>query len=54
VVSFLLTTVFHLFLVEMTRAVIVLTVFMFILAFLIVLSSVSEVRTPDLLVGTAA
>jgi hypothetical protein len=53
-VGLLLTPVFLLFLVAMPRFAMVLTVFGWVLAFSIVLSLVSEARTQDLLVGTAA
>lgn len=53
-VSFLLTPVFLLFLVAMTRAAMVMVVFGFVLAFSITMSVVSGARTQDLLIGTAA
>lgn len=53
-VGFLLTPVFILFLVAMSRAAMVLTVFAFVLAFSIMMSLVSGARTQDLLLGTAA
>lgn len=53
-VGFLLTPVFLLFLVSMTRAGMVLVVFGFVLAFSITMSVVSGARTQDLLIGTAA
>jgi hypothetical protein len=53
-VGFLLTPVFILFLVPMSRAAMVITVFAFVLSFSTMLSLVSGARTQDLLVGTAA
>lgn len=53
-VGFLLIPVFILFLVAMSRAAMVLTVFAFVLAFSVMISVVSGARTQDLLIGTAA
>ena len=52
-VGFLFTPVSILFLVQISRAAIVLTVFAFTSAFCIMMSMVSGARTHELLIGTA-
>jgi hypothetical protein len=53
-VGFLMIPVFLLFLVSMSRAVMVVTVLAFVLVFSWMLTMISEARTQEVLIGTAA
>ena len=53
-VGILLTPVFLLFLVSMTRVKMAMTVFAFVLLFAVVMCSTTDAKTQEIFVGTAA